>query len=204
LPNSSTGSSRNLEGFGVSHEVLLSQLLSGPGKARMMTAVRKAETPITIDVEASGFGRGSYPIEIGLAFPDQQVEALLILPAPDWTHWDPEAEAVHGISREQLQREGRPIVEVAALLNARLAGNRVFSDAWSFDTSWVGRLFDAAGFSQHFRIDTIRSLLTEEQVRVWQDARVQVEAEAGETRHRAAVDARLLQQTILRARKLTG
>lgn len=170
----------------------------------MSSAARTANVPITIDVEASGFGRGSYPIEVGLAFPDQQTEAYLIHPAPDWTHWDPEAEAVHGISREQLLREGRPIVEVAAVLNARLAGNRVFSDAWSFDTSWVGRLFDAAGFSQHFRIDTIRSLLTEAQVQVWQDARTQVEAEAGETRHRAAIDARLLQQTILRARDLAG
>ena len=27
-------------------------------------------SPIMLDVEASGFGRGSYPIEIGLAFPD--------------------------------------------------------------------------------------------------------------------------------------
>lgn len=168
----------------------------------MIPAVRAPEIPITIDVEASGFGRGSYPIEVGLAFPDEQTEAFLILPAPDWTHWDPEAEVVHGISREQLLREGRPIVEVAALLNARLAGNRVFSDAWSFDTSWVGRLFDVAGFSQHFRIDTIRSLLTEAEVRVWQRARSEVEAEAGEVRHRAAIDARLLQQTILRAREL--
>lgn len=170
----------------------------------MNAAVHRSDIPITIDVEASGFGRGSYPIEVGLAFPDQTTEAMLILPAPDWTHWDEEAEAVHGISREQLLREGRPIVEVAALLNARLAGNRVFSDAWSFDTSWVGRLFDTAGFSQHFRIDTIRSLLTEAQVQVWQDARAAVEAEAGETRHRAAVDARLLQQTILRVRELAG
>jgi len=170
----------------------------------MIPATRTADIPITIDVEASGFGRGSYPIEVGLAFSDQQTEAYLIQPAPNWTHWDAEAEAVHGISREQLRREGRPIVEVAALLNARLAGNRAFSDAWSFDTSWVGRLFDAAGFSQHFRIDTIRSLLTEAQVQVWQDARAEVEAEAGETRHRAAVDARLLQQTILRARELAG
>jgi len=170
----------------------------------MIPAVRTANTPITIDVEASGFGRGSYPIEVGLAFSDQQTEAFLILPAADWTHWDPAAEAVHGISREQLLREGRPIFEVAAMLNARLAGNRVFSDAWSFDTSWVGRLFDAAGFSQHFRIDTIRSLLTEAEVQVWQIARAQVEAEAGEIRHRAAIDARLLQQTILRARELSA
>lgn len=168
-----------------------------------MTATAGSDwIPITIDVEASGFGRGSYPIEVGLAFADQESESYLIRPAPSWEHWDRGAEAVHGISREQLLREGASVVEVAALLNARLAGNRVYSDAWSFDTSWVARLFDAAGFSQHFRIDTIRNLLTEAEVECWQEARRQVESAAVEIRHRAAVDARLLQQTILLVREL--
>ncbi len=168
----------------------------------MTTVGFRFAVPITIDVEASGFGRGSYPIEVGLAFSDEETESHLIRPAAGWDHWDPAAEAVHGISREQLFREGASVVEVAALLNARLAGNRVYSDAWSFDTSWVARLFDAAGFSQHFRIDTIRSLLSEDEVMCWQEARRQVEAETGGIRHRAASDARLLQRTILRAREL--
>lgn len=168
----------------------------------MTSAACSLGVPITIDVEASGFGRGSYPIEVGLAFSDEDSESHLIRPARGWDHWDPEAEAVHGISRELLLREGASVVEVAALLNARLAGNRVYSDAWSFDTSWVARLFDAAGFSQHFRIDTIRSLLSEAEVQCWQEARRQVEAEAGGVRHRAGSDARLLQRTILRAREL--
>lgn len=173
-----------------------------PGTRSTMAVVPMAEVPIILDVEASGFGRGSFPIEVGLAFPDRQTESLLIRPQPDWTHWDPAAEAVHGISREMLRAEGRSVVEVAALLNARLGGNRVFSDAWSFDTSWVGRLFDAAGFSQHFRIDTVRSLLSEGEVALWQQARHEVEAEFGVAQHRAARDAWQLQQTILRAREL--
>ena len=53
------------------------------------------------------------------------------------------------------------MLEVAALLNAQLAGNRVYSDAWGFDAAWVARLFDAAGLSQHFRIDTVRNLIAE-------------------------------------------
>ena len=170
-----------------------------------MSPARPRQIPITIDVEASGFGRGSYPIEVGLAFADQQAEGYLIRPAPDWTHWDPAAERVHGISRAQLLAEGRTVVEVAALLNGRLAGNRVFSDAWSFDLSWVGRLYDAAGFSQHFRIDTARRLLDETEILFWQEARRQIEAEAGDVqRHRAGVDASLLQQTVLRARVLAA
>lgn len=172
-------------------------------------AHRKSEgvadaVPITLDVEASGFGRGSYPIEIGLAWADGSTTAYLIHPAADWTHWDPQAEAVHGISRARLLGEGRSVLEVAALLNGQLAGNRVYSDAWSFDTSWVARLFDAAGFSQHFRIDTVRSLLDERTVECWSQAREEVLAGSGRELHRAAVDARLLQRTVLRARVLAS
>jgi len=158
--------------------------------------------PITLDVEASGFGRGSYPIEIGLAFPDGSVEAFLIHPAPDWWHWDEGAQRVHGITREDLLVAGRNVVEVGALLNARLAGNRVYSDAWSFDSSWVARLFDAAGFPQHFRIDTIRSLLDEPALRYWAQAQREVFEEFGPQVHRAGPDARLLQRRVLRARQL--
>jgi hypothetical protein len=157
-----------------------------------------------LDVEASGFGRGSYPIEIGLAFPDGEVATYLVRPAVDWTHWDPQAEALHGISREQLREEGYSVVEVAALLNGQLAGNRAFSDAWGFDSSWVARLFDAAGFSQHFRIDTVRSILSEAEVACWPLAREQIQAESGPSPHRAGVDAHLLQLTFVRARALAG
>lgn len=158
--------------------------------------------PITIDVEASGFGRGSYPIEIGVAFPDQQVESFLIRPSAGWDHWDEQAEQVHGISRQLLFEQGRSVVEVAALLNARLAGNRAYSDAWSFDNSWVARLFDEAGMSQHFRIDTVRALLTEAEVECWPRALEQVKEMHGPVRHRAAADAWRLQQTILCAWRL--
>ncbi len=155
--------------------------------------------PIILDVEASGFGRGSYPIEIGLAFPDGATEAYLIHPAPDWSHWDPEAERVHGIDRQELLVHGRSVVEVAALLDARLAGNCVYSDGWSFDASWVARLFDSAGFAQNFRIDTIRMLLNEDEIAAWQRAREAVDAVHGPMVHRAAPDARRLQLTVLHA-----
>ena len=42
---------------------------------------------ITIDVEASGFGVGSYPIEVGVAFPDGGTQCYLIKPEHDWIHW---------------------------------------------------------------------------------------------------------------------
>jgi len=165
----------------------------------MNDAVGERALPIILDVEASGFGRGSYPIEIGLAFPDGSTESYLIHPAPDWSHWDPDAESVHGINRQELLVHGRNVVEVAAMLNARLAGNTAYSDAWSFDASWVARLFDSAGFAQNFRIDTIRALLDEAEIGAWQAAREEVDATHGPVVHRAAPDARRLQLTVLHA-----
>ena len=52
-------------------------------------------TPIIVDVEASGFGKGSYPIEIGLVLPDGTPHCFLLAPARTWTAWDPGAEKVH-------------------------------------------------------------------------------------------------------------
>ena len=58
--------------------------------------------PPIIDLEASGFGRGSYPIEVGFALENREIYSFLIKPEADWTHWSEEAEEIHGISREQL------------------------------------------------------------------------------------------------------
>ena len=94
---------------------------------------------------------------------------------------------------------GRSVVEVAALLNARLAGNCVYCDAWSFDASWVARLFDSAGFAQNFRMDTVRILLHEAAIAAWQTAREIVDGDHEPMVHRAAPDARRLQLTVLHA-----
>ncbi len=91
-----------------------------------MSPQSQLPSPIAVlDIEASGFGRGSYPIEVG--FVDAQGGAFcsLIRPEPDWLHWDASAEALHGISREALQRHGRPPAWVADQLNQRLAGQVV-------------------------------------------------------------------------------
>jgi hypothetical protein len=43
--------------------------------------------PIIIDVEASGLGHGSYPIEVGFALADGETHCRLIKPEEDWQHW---------------------------------------------------------------------------------------------------------------------
>lgn len=158
--------------------------------------------PIVIDVEASGFGRGSYPIEVGVALADGRTACFLVRPESDWTHWDPAAARLHGISRELLARKGRPVAEVAAALNDLLGDAVVYSDAWGMDSSWIALLFDRAGMRQRFRLETLAGLLDEAQCAVWADARRAVCADMQLTRHRASADALLIQRTVLRTQML--
>ena len=74
------------------------------------------DLPTVIDVEATGFGAGSYPIEVGVAFPDGGTWCGLIRPELGWSHWDPEAEAVHHISRDILATHGKAARDVALQL----------------------------------------------------------------------------------------
>lgn len=159
--------------------------------------------PPIIDLEASGFGRGSYPIEVGFALENRDIHSFLIKPEADWTHWSEEAEQIHGITREQLQAEGMSIEEIAHKLNEMLSGQTLYSDAWSFDSSWIGRLFDSASIVQRFRIETINKLLKPEQVEFWHPTKEAVLQELGLKAHRAAIDVQVLQETYIRISKLS-
>ncbi|MDF1643612.1 MAG: hypothetical protein P1U80_05450 [Pseudomonadales bacterium] len=156
------------------------------------------KTPTIIDVEASGFGAGSYPIEIGFVLPDGATTCFLIKPLDDWTHWDSAAEQIHGIRRESLGKLGRTVTEAAQLLNDQLAGRIVYSDGWSNDLSWLGLLFECSGTPQRFKLESLRAILDEQQITHWHDTREQVQLELNLERHRASADARILQLTYLR------
>lgn len=151
------------------------------------------QLPTILDIEASGFGRGSYPIEVGFASGDGSLFCGLIRPEPDWLHWDHEAEGLHGISRELLLRHGHPAAWMAAELNARLAGQVVYCDGWGLDYPWLARLFDAAGLQPRFRLDDLRRLLSEDEALRWRAATEAVRQRQQLTRHRASSDARVLQ-----------
>lgn len=73
--------------------------------------------PFIIDVEASGLGPLSYPIEIGVAMVPGQRYSVLVVPAEDWVWWDDQAERIHGISRQTLVEHGKNVAFVAAELN---------------------------------------------------------------------------------------
>lgn len=161
-------------------------------------------TPTVIDVEASGFGRNSYPIEIGFVLPDGHAYCALVRPEAHWTHWDAQAETVHHIPRALIMERGLPAPEVARSLNQQLAGQTVYSDGWANDYSWLGALFDAADMSPSFRLENLRALLNDAEADQWHAVKAQVSSERGVQRHRASSDARLLQLTLQRLRSMVA
>lgn len=152
--------------------------------------------PAILDIEASGFGRGSYPIELGVVDPAGRSFCSLVRPEPDWLHWDPAAEALHGITRDLLDRHGRPARWIASEMNVRLAGQTVYCDGWGQDYSWLGRLFDAADLQPQFRLEDVRRLLTEEQALRWGELTASIRVRFAFARHRASNDARVLQEAL--------
>lgn len=115
-----------------------------------------------LDIEASGLGPDSYPIEIAWCSLDgERSWSALINPdsAGDWEDWDEYAEeAIHGIAREQLRREGRDAVTVARELEQQLGGEEVFSDAVPFDDFWLRRLFGVAGSHNPVRLQQLETI----------------------------------------------
>jgi hypothetical protein len=158
-----------------------------------------AALPCVLDIEASGFGRGSYPIEIGFVLPDGTAYCTLIVPDQSWTHWDGDAERVHGISRSLLKRHGRSAAEVAAELNQRLHGRAVYCDNWAHDYAWLARLFESADSSPSFQLRHLRELLSENAAERFDDTREIVARNLQLRRHRASSDARVLQLSLARA-----
>lgn len=154
--------------------------------------------PAMLDIEASGFGRNSYPIEIGFALSDGHCVCTLVQPEREWTHWDAKAELVHHIPRPLLLQRGRPAPEVARLLNDHLHGQTVYSDGWANDYTWLAALFDAANISPRFKLESLRALLRDEQADRWHAVKAAIVSERGAQRHRASADARLLQLTLQR------
>lgn len=149
--------------------------------------------PDIIDVEASGFGRGSYPIEVGVALASGRTACFLIRPYADWTHWTAEAESLHRISREILCAHGLAPEIVARKLNDLLAGRVIYTDAWGVDSSWLGLLHERAQIPARYRLESLSTLLDEAQREHWGELKARARHELGMTRHRASADALVLQ-----------
>ena len=148
-----------------------------------------------IDLEASGLGAGSYPIEVGVALASGETRCTLVCPAQDWSHWDDAAEHLHGITRDTLLLNGRSPLKVAILLNEWLGESVVYSDAWGNDACWLARLFDEAGMQQRFKVEAVTAILSEAQMELWAYAKELAERNLFLKRHRASNDALILQFT---------
>jgi len=158
--------------------------------------------PIVLDIEASGFGRGSYPIEVGFVDHSNERYCSLIRPLPDWTHWSADAERTHGISRQELLSQGRSPRDVVLELNEQLRGCQVYSDCWVVDHPWLLRLFFAVNIEPSFQLSPIELIMTEAQVEIWDEVHQQVMAKSTLQRHRASADAWIIQQTWMQTRLL--
>lgn len=104
---------------------------------------------VFIDFEASSLSPESWPIEVGIAWIEQQgvvVESKLIQPEPDWSldDWSEESAAVHNIPFADL-KTAEPAEDVACWLKEILGDNILVSDAPEFDQRWLDRLFATLG-----------------------------------------------------------
>lgn len=151
--------------------------------------------PNIIDIEASGFGPDSYPIEIGVIRSDGARYCKLIKPFSDWSHWDKEAEIMHGISRELLASVGLSGVQVCLDLNEFIGAQTTYSDCWVVDSPWLNKLFDRAQIELSFRISSIEMILKESQYAAWDQIKLNIASEFNIQRHRASNDALIIQKT---------
>lgn len=155
-----------------------------------------------IDLEASGLGAKSWPVEVGWAFAEGDARGMLIRPDNSWSDdaWDPAAQRLHGLERAELERDGASAAAVCKAMNAALADAEVHSDAPDWDGFWLFRLFSAGGIKQAFALHDfgrlIRPLAGAREPDLQQRA-----ARIAPRRHRAAADALYLRSLYILARE---
>lgn len=121
---------------------------------------------ICLDLEASGLGPHSYPIEVAWKSTEEVCDNFLINPdsVPEWTFWDEFAEELHNICRSELRLHGVTALAACQRLNESLRGCDVLSDALEFDGFWLRRLFNATKQTMAFRLVGLRDVLSPEEL----------------------------------------
>ncbi len=165
---------------------------------------KRTTKPAIIDIEATGFHALSYPIEVGVVTQEGLRYSSLIQPYPNWDYWCEEAEALHGISRTDLQKYGKPGDVVTRELNEILQNRTVYSDGWVVDKPWLIKLFDRARRPMSFWVSPLEMILNEEMIEHWEEAKTQALGESQGERHRASTDALRIQRTFQLAHELAA
>ena len=121
------------------------------------------QTIAFIDLEASGLGARSWPIEVGWCKLTGEPQSFLIKPVSDWSmdQWDDDAEQLHGIKRAALDVEGEAPKLICQALNASLKDCVVYSDAPDWDGFWLYRLYEACDEKQAFSLSDFRDLFVD-------------------------------------------
>lgn len=150
-----------------------------------------------IDIEASGLGPESYPIEIAAYNGVELSYSVLINPdtAEDWSHWDYIAEEdIHGISREFLQEHGEDAFLTVIRMNKVLDGQVLYSDALDSDLFWVRRLYEQVlDRPMTFEMKSIYELFKPEFV---DDVRDVMKTLQGDVSHRALEDCHSIHEAL--------
>lgn len=151
-----------------------------------------------IDIESSGLSSKSYPIEVGITLSNGDTYSTLIRPCDGWEYWDESAAELHGISKEELIEKGKPIDEVCREINELCKGRVLYSDGWTYDSSWMNTLFGFAGISPSFRISALDPLFGENWSScLWREMKEQIAISMSTSLHRALTDAMIISQTFL-------
>ncbi len=156
---------------------------------------------MTIDFEASCLPRHgrSFPIEVGIARVqgaelEGNARSWLIRPHASWAGWawTAEAQALHGLTLEQLHLHGQPVDQVMAELISDTRGFRMVSDS-ALDSGWLRTLAQASARAVPWRIDHVASLFDELDITSEDIGAAQAMTDRiSRRRHRAGDDARWL------------
>lgn len=171
-------------------------------KQRLISDVAAGLAPPVIDVEASGIGRHGYPIEVGYVLSDGRCASLMIRPPAHWTFWSAEAECLHGVSRDRLCRDGLDIPDVCQALDAALGARALLSDAWSYDWGWISLLYAEIGRSPPFVLESVRRMLSEDDIAAWHPELAVARARFQSGRHQAVHDAIAIQRALCRIKRI--
>jgi len=120
----------------------------------------------------------------------------LITPVPSWTHWDNDAQAIHGIARDRLVIEGKPAVVVATELNHLLAGKTVVCDCLRWDAFWMDVLYGTVGITPTFTLEDVTALLTDRQLAIYCQDVERLLASGDYRHHQAGDDAAVIQRAL--------
>jgi hypothetical protein len=118
---------------------------------------------VFLDFEASGLEDDSWPIEIGVAWVNEDFsigsQSHLIRPHESWPLdlWNFDSEKIHK-TRMSLLSAARPAAEVATWANDFLQEKVLVSDNPAYESAWLYRLLSVDNidtfFGQHLEVDT--------------------------------------------------